>query len=144
MEEHKKLRRSATDRIIAGVCGGLGAYFEVDPLIFRALFVLLTFMNGAGILMYLFLMILMPREGEDRGGFPEDVAERVKGMAEELKARHATHRNRRRTMLGLLILLAGALILINQLFPGRIAWNLVVPGVLIALGLVLMFHTPKA
>jgi phage shock protein C len=143
MEHPKKLRRSLTDRVVAGVCGGLGEYFETDSLIFRALFVLLALVNGIGILMYLFLLILMPKEGEERGGVPEDVAERAKQMVEDLKARHFANKNRRRTGLGLVVLLAGILFLLNQLFPGRIEWDLVAPLAVIGLGLVLLLRSPR-
>lgn len=58
----KKLYRSRTDRKIAGVCGGLGEYFGIDPTLVRLLFVLgLIFMGGA-ILAYLILAIVIPEE----------------------------------------------------------------------------------
>ena len=59
-----ELRRSRTDRKIAGVSGGLGRYAGVDPLIFRILFVLLTFFGGSGLLLYAGAWLLVPAEGE--------------------------------------------------------------------------------
>ena len=57
----KKLKTSDNDRWIAGVCGGLGKYFDTDPLIFRIAFILLTlFSGGAWILVYLILWLFMP------------------------------------------------------------------------------------
>ena len=55
----KKLTKSATDKKLAGVCGGLGEYFNVDPLIFRALFDVLVICAGTGVLAYLILALLM-------------------------------------------------------------------------------------
>ena len=55
-----RLRLSATERKIAGVCGGLGQYFEVDPVLFRAAFLVLAFAGGLGILLYLALWLVVP------------------------------------------------------------------------------------
>jgi phage shock protein C len=61
----KKLVRSRDNRMIAGVCGGLAEYFQIDPVLVRLAFVLLTIYGGAGPLVYLLLAILMPLEGEE-------------------------------------------------------------------------------
>lgn len=55
----KKLRKSAVNKKIAGVCGGLGEYFNIDPVLFRALFVILFICAGSGILAYLILALVM-------------------------------------------------------------------------------------
>jgi phage shock protein C len=59
---NKKLARSTTDRMIAGVCGGLAKYFDLDPAIVRLVFLLFTLAGGAGPLIYLILWIIMPLE----------------------------------------------------------------------------------
>jgi phage shock protein PspC (stress-responsive transcriptional regulator) len=56
------LRRSASDKVIAGVCGGLGRYFNVDPILFRIAAVALTLIGGAGLLLYVAALVLMPSE----------------------------------------------------------------------------------
>jgi phage shock protein PspC (stress-responsive transcriptional regulator) len=58
------LRRSATDRKIAGVAGGLGRYFGVDPLIFRVVLVTLAIFGGSGLLLYAVGWLLVPEDGE--------------------------------------------------------------------------------
>ncbi|TAM92338.1 MAG: PspC domain-containing protein [Jatrophihabitans sp.] len=58
------LRRSRTDRVGAGVAGGLGAYFGVDPVLFRVLFAVAAFFGGAGVLAYLVAWAAIPDEGE--------------------------------------------------------------------------------
>ena len=58
--EAKKLRRSNSDRTIAGVCGGLGEYFGIDSTIVRLIFVLLALFGGHGLLIYLILLLVMP------------------------------------------------------------------------------------
>lgn len=59
----KRLFRSTTDRKIAGVCGGLAAYFNVDPTLIRILAVVSIFMGGLGIIAYIVFWIAAP-EGE--------------------------------------------------------------------------------
>lgn len=54
------LRLSARERMIAGVCGGLGEFFELDPVLFRAAFLVLAVIGGLGILLYLALWLLIP------------------------------------------------------------------------------------
>ena len=59
-----QLRRSRTDRTVAGVAGGLGRYAGIDPLIFRVMFVVLAiFGAGSGILLYLIAWLFVPEEG---------------------------------------------------------------------------------
>jgi phage shock protein C len=59
----KKLYRSNTDKMVAGVCGGLGKYFGIDSTVIRLIFALLVvFGVGSGILLYIILAIVMPLE----------------------------------------------------------------------------------
>jgi phage shock protein PspC (stress-responsive transcriptional regulator) len=60
----KRLMRSRTDRVVGGVAGGLGRYFNVDPLFFRIGAVALAFVGGAGLLLYLAALLLMPSEDQ--------------------------------------------------------------------------------
>ncbi len=59
-----RLYRSETDRIIAGVAGGLGEYFNLDPTLFRLGFVLITLAGGSGILLYLIMWLILPTESQ--------------------------------------------------------------------------------
>lgn len=63
MTEAKRLYRSLNDRKLAGVCGGLGKYFNIDPVIFRLLFVFAALPGGLpGIIMYILMWIVIPEE----------------------------------------------------------------------------------
>lgn len=55
----KKLYRSSSNKMIAGVCAGLGEYFGVDPTIVRIIFVLLGIAGGPGVLLYLIMWVLV-------------------------------------------------------------------------------------
>jgi phage shock protein PspC (stress-responsive transcriptional regulator) len=56
----KRLRLSARERMIGGVCGGLGEFLELDPVLFRAAFLVLAVVGGLGILLYAVLWLLIP------------------------------------------------------------------------------------
>jgi len=72
----RRLERSSSDRMLAGVCGGLGRYFELNPTVFRVGFVVLTLLGGAGVLVYLAAALVMPGEGRDRSLAEQVLAER--------------------------------------------------------------------
>ncbi|MEX1156606.1 MAG: PspC domain-containing protein [Chloroflexota bacterium] len=59
------LRRRTIDRVIGGVAGGLGDYFNVDPLLIRIGFVGLMLFGGAGVVLYLIAWLFVPAEGQD-------------------------------------------------------------------------------
>ena len=63
-EERKKLFRSRSERWLAGVCGGIGDYFDIDATVIRILFILFGLVFGSGLLFYLILWILIPLEPE--------------------------------------------------------------------------------
>ena len=61
--ETKKLYRNRTDKMIAGVCGGLGKYLGIDPTLIRLAFVLLLLFGiGSGLLVYLVMLLIIPEE----------------------------------------------------------------------------------
>ena len=58
---YKQLTRSTANRMLAGVCAGLGEYLNIDPTVVRLLFVLALFLTGPGILVaYLIMAIIVP------------------------------------------------------------------------------------
>jgi phage shock protein PspC (stress-responsive transcriptional regulator) len=61
----KRLERSRSDRMLAGVCGGLARYFDIHPAFYRVGFVVLTLLGGAGILIYAAAALVMPDEGKE-------------------------------------------------------------------------------
>src|SRR5262249_56824866 len=61
----KRLERSRSDRMLAGVCGGLARYFDVHPAFYRVGFVVLTLLGGAGIVIYGAAALVMPDEGKE-------------------------------------------------------------------------------
>jgi phage shock protein PspC (stress-responsive transcriptional regulator) len=58
--KNRKLYRSQENRMIGGVCGGMAEYFTIDPNLMRLLFVVLTFLGGSGILIYIASLLIIP------------------------------------------------------------------------------------
>lgn len=56
----KRLYRSNRDKMLAGVCGGLAEYFDIDPTLVRIAWVFFTFLGGSGILLYIIALIVIP------------------------------------------------------------------------------------
>lgn len=66
LRNYERLRRSTTDRKIAGVAGGLGRHLNIDPTVLRVLFVVLALFGGAGLVLYGVAWLIVPEEGTER------------------------------------------------------------------------------
>jgi len=75
----KKLYRSRKDKVIAGVCGGVAEYFNVDPVLVRILWVLAIFVKGLGLVAYVLCWILIP----ERDWSPAEAASTGAGSREK-------------------------------------------------------------
>ena len=120
--EPRLLRRSRDDKVIAGVCGGLGRYLGVDPVLLRIAFVVLAVAGGGGILIYVVAWILIPeeREGENLGT--------VKPAGQEVT----------RLIVGGALIAIGTILLLNLSLPriGKYFW----PLALIAIGVAVVIQ----
>jgi len=141
MSNAKKLYRSKTNRVIFGVCGGLGEYFETDPLIVRILFVVLSLINGAGIIAYLILAVVVPEDDKEKkvkknGNTVEEVQEKTQELAEELKSGNWLKSTK--NIFGLIIVLIGLNVLFEQVFQyspfAWINWGIVWGLIIILIG----------
>ncbi len=65
----RRLQRSTTDRVIAGVAGGVGRYFNIDPVIVRLVLIVLAFFGGAGVIAYIAAWLIVPDDRTERSGF---------------------------------------------------------------------------
>ncbi len=134
----RRLERCRTDRVIAGVCGGVGEYLEVDATFVRVAMVVLAFLGGIGILVYIALLVLMPLPGEAPMFGPASTTPpagdpTVPAVADPLAA------ERRRNAVGILLVALGAVFLLGNLglFRG-LDWKYIWPLVVIALGVLLI------
>ncbi len=128
----RRLYRSRTDYWIAGVCGGLGRYFEVDSNPIRLAFVLLAAWNGLGVVLYLIAVLIVPEEP-----LPAPAA------APAPPPQEAPDETRRLRMLGWLLVAGGVYLLLRNLrlfLP--VVQDQVFPLILILGGLVLLLLRP--
>ena len=62
MDAGRKLYRSKSNRQLAGVCGGLAEYFNLDPTLIRVLFIILAVLGGSGVILYVAMWIIVPKQ----------------------------------------------------------------------------------
>lgn len=129
------LVRSETDKMVAGVCGGLAAYLDIDPTLVRLAFVLLLFASGIGFPIYLILWIVMPRQTTAGASDAVVMQDNIKELKQTV-AGGATKLSRPATV-GVIMVLLGLFFLINQLgwasWLGGVFWPLLIIGSGVAL-----------
>jgi len=149
----RKIFRSIDDYMIAGVCGGLADYFKIDSSIIRIIFVLLALSGGCGVLVYLILWLVIPKEKgiekeidreEKLEEFVGEIKNKAKSMAKELDNRSSILDRRllkkgRINVLGIALILVGLVAIWNQISPMTIQWNFFWPGLLILVGILVLF-----
>ena len=124
----KRLYKSRTDRMIDGICGGIAEYFGLDSTLVRIAWVLLTILGGAGILIYIIAMIVMP------------VNPVVAAPPVQQKQSGANHK-----FWGVLFIVVGALWLLSNFGFSiwhdwwNFSWGVILPLILILAGVAFMF-----
>jgi len=150
----RRLERSATNRVISGVSGGVAEYLSIDATLVRVFFVFCTLITaGLFILVYISLLVLMPLPGERpmidelwpsaRTGDPAAVA-----PAGDPAAPGPAHANgdadRRRNTIGYVLVALGIVFLLSNVGAFRfVQWSLVWPIVLVAIGVLLLVQRTR-
>jgi phage shock protein C len=116
------VRRSRGERVIAGVCGGIGRYLGVDPVLLRIAFIVLALANGLGVIAYVVAWVAIP---EERPGQP-------------LAAAPEPRREMGRLVLGGSLVVLGLVLLVDRLAPNldELFWPVAVVAVGVAVMLV--------
>lgn len=149
-----RLYRSRTDRMVGGVCGGLGKYLGIDSTFVRLLFVLLALANGVGVLIYLVLWLIVPREGQAeavsveetiRTG-AEEIAERARGLGDEMRETAPGLHQQTGPIIGTALIVLGVVFLLENLNFPWLWWldlDVLWPLLLILAGLALLLRRAK-
>jgi phage shock protein PspC (stress-responsive transcriptional regulator) len=114
----KRLYRSRTNKVVGGVCGGLGRYLGVDPIVIRIIFILLAIGQGFGVLLYILLWILLPEEGavESAAGSAGDkIAEGVRGVGEDIRQAAQTPNPQAGIWFGVGLIVIGGFLLVEKI-----------------------------
>lgn len=126
------LTRSETDKIIAGVCGGLAEYLNIDSVLVRLAFVVLLFASGIGFPIYFILWIIMPQASTAGQPNSEIIQKNIEEMGSTVT--NSFNRMGRPGTVGVIFILLGLYFLLNQFgwldwIGGGIIWPLLIIGV---------------
>jgi phage shock protein C len=121
------LRRSRDDRVLGGVCGGIGRYLGIDPVLVRVAFAVLVIGLGSGILAYLIACLVIPEElpGEQVGPDPPEG-----GLPGQV-------------VVGLVLIGVGAVMLARLALPDVFAPRFVIPSMLILAGVLVVLQSAR-
>lgn len=146
-----RLYRSTTNRMIAGVCGGLGDYLNIDPTFVRLFFVLLALGRGIGGMVYLLFWIIVPLEGQRRGASFEDtvrtgseeIASQARAMGDDLREMVRNPNPQAGVIIGVALIILGGVFLLDNLHLPWLMWldfDVVWPLLLIVGGIALLWR----
>lgn len=144
MEARERIYRSKSNRIIGGVCSGLGNYLNLDPVLVRIIFVVLTIFAGGGVLIYIILWIVIPEEpivivqsaSESKEGknVNENFTEGKYVQSEKVEVRKNSSG---RILFGAILIIIGLLFLFKSIFH-ILDFEYLGPIILILIGLALL------
>ncbi|MDP2424411.1 MAG: PspC domain-containing protein [Bacteroidales bacterium] len=142
--KESRLYRSTTQRSIGGVAGGIAEFFDMDPVIVRIIFLLMVFLGGSGVLVYLVLWIAIPERpvtaqmfttpssADLSGGPPLNESQPYSATPE-----HAAHRMSGSVIGGIILIAIGVLALSARFIP-RVSFHDLWPAVLVIVGVILI------
>lgn len=113
-----RLTRSETDKMVAGVCGGIATYLDIDSIFIRLAFALLAFASGIGIAIYLIMWIVMPRESIVTASDAVVMQDNIKELKETVSS--GAGRLSKPATIGLVLIMLGGYFLLAQL--GLVGW----------------------
>ncbi|MFO7944889.1 MAG: PspC domain-containing protein [Anaerolineales bacterium] len=122
MKKNTRLYRSRSNRMLGGVCGGLGTYLNMDPTIVRLLFLLLLFGSDFGFLLYLVLWILVPEEGQQVSGQEGGMGSRVRSMGDDIQQAVAEPHPQAGILFGAGMIIIGGILFLNRLDIPFLSW----------------------
>ena len=128
----KKLYRSSRNKLLAGVCGGIGEYFGIDPTIVRIIWLICTLPGGIGIVAYIICWVAMPARTTNHVSLFEDDQYTASTGDEEKSKR----------ILGIALIIIGAVFLLDRVF----LWfdlNIIIPLGIIVVGLIILINARK-
>ena len=131
MSNNKRLERDLRNKVLGGVCSGLGNYFDMDPTFWRVLFFVLFFFGCSGLLIYVILWIAMPSAKYDPNAKLGEV------NPQEVNANNDQRKRNSNMAVGLTLIGIGVICLLARYIP-QINWHTAWPIILIVLGIILI------
>jgi len=133
-EQQHRLYRSQTNKVFAGVCGGLAEYLNVDTIVVRLVWVLLTLLGGSGIILYILAIFIIPEKMITASDPPSP----------PVKSDFTAGR-----IVGFLFVIVGVILLLDNLEIFSfcrfwdMSWEFVFPGILVLAGIYLLMKHSK-
>jgi phage shock protein C len=148
------LYRSRTNSVFGGVCGGLGTYLKLDPVLVRLVFIILALADGIGLLIYLVLWLITPLEGQtETSDLPEiartnvdEITQRARTVGEDVHRTVATANPQAGIVIGVILIGLGVIFLLQNLNLAWLWWldfDVLWPSALIIVGVVLLLRRTK-
>lgn len=139
----ERLYRARRDRVIGGVAAGLGDYLNLDPVLVRIIFVILTLFHGIGLFIYIIMWIVVPENPAEQPGqtAKDDTGDaEVENPAVEKPPKEKSGRGR--VIAGVILIAIGFIFLVERFFP---YWDFedFLPFVLIGVGIVLIWNSVR-
>lgn len=135
----KQFNRSAKNKVFGGVAGGLGEYFDVDPIIIRVILIVSLFAWGLSFFIYIGLWIFVPLSENAESFSYINTEPEISGVDnEEFGHSENSNYSKRKVTAGILLILFGLIILIDNIFPIDLMY--LWPIVLVGLGAYLIYN----
>ncbi len=140
----RRLYRSRTNKMIAGVCGGMAEYLNADATLVRLLFLLIGIPSGIGFAVYLVMWVLVPYEGANiTGEGAAEMASRARDMGQDVRDALNSPNPQAGIVIGAALVIWGVFALLRSLDIPWLAWmraDVLWPVLLILLGAVLIWR----
>jgi phage shock protein PspC (stress-responsive transcriptional regulator) len=139
---NERLYRSRKNRVIGGVSAGLGDYLNLDPVLIRIIFVILTLFHGIGLFIYIIMWIVVPENPSEQPGQAAESSETGDAEVENPEAEKPQGSGKGRVIAGVVLIALGFIFLVERFFP---YWDFedFLPFVLIALGIFLVWNSVR-
>jgi len=135
---YKKLYRSSINKVFFGVAGGLGEYFNIDPVILRIGFVILALAWGFSIVIYIILAVILPVNYDEI----YEIKDNSNSNMNDYFERQERKKRDRQMFVGIILITIGIGFFLHNYCEIFNFWN-IIPLLLIAIGIIILIKTPS-
>lgn len=142
----KRLYRSQKTKVIGGVAGGLADYLNMDPVLVRVIFVIISLFSGTGLILYIILWIVVPQEASDNNADTSDENGNIEFNNEDSSNKPGTSANETagsgRVITGLVLIGIGIIFLVERYIP-HFDFSDILPIIFVIIGIALIINSAK-
>ena len=141
------LKRLRKNKVFGGVCAGLAQYLNIDPIILRVVFILLTLLNGIGLLIYVIFWIVLPLQSFEEayminveGSTPSGNTQTTADYITDNETLQSQKSGRSRIVIGVILIGVGFIFLVDKIVPS-FSFTDVVPFIILLSGVALLIDS---